>query len=81
MKIVAKSDGELDGSNTESRLYRPFAFITPYGAANTCIKIEYWIVFNYEKKKNKKTGEDFKDLRTDSNALTVARQKAIGTNE
>lgn len=74
MKIVAKTESELDGSNTEPRLYRPFAFITPYGATSPCVKIEYWVVFNYEKKKNKKTGEDYKDLRTDSNALYVQKK-------
>ena len=36
MKIVAKSESELDGSNTEYKLYRPFAFIKPFGAVTPC---------------------------------------------
>ena len=74
MKIVAKSESELDGSNTEYKLYRPFAFIKPFGATTPCVKIEYWVIFNYEKKKNKKTGKEYKDLRTDSNALYVQKK-------
>jgi hypothetical protein len=74
MKIVAKSEGELDGSNTKYKLYRPFAFIRPFGAVTPCVKIEYWVIFNYEKKKNKKTGEEYEDLRTDSNALYVQKK-------
>ncbi len=77
MKLASKgeaADSELDDSNTEYKLYKPFAFITPYGATTPCIKIEYWVVFNYERKKNKKTGAEYKDLRTDSNALYVQRK-------
>ncbi len=74
MKIVAKAESELDGSNTEYRLYRPFAFIKPFGATTPCVKIEYWVIFNYEKKKNKKTGKEYKDLRTDSNALYIQKK-------
>lgn len=32
------------------------------------------MIFNYEKKKNKKTGVEFKDLRTNSNALYVQKK-------
>ncbi|MCB9056141.1 MAG: hypothetical protein H6549_09795 [Chitinophagales bacterium] len=77
MKIASKAeatDSELDDSNTEYKLYKPFAFITPYGSTTPCIKIEYWVVFNYEKKKHKKTGVEYRDLRTDSNALYVQRK-------
>lgn len=74
MKIVAKSESELDGSNTEYKLFRPFAFIKPFGATTPCVKIEYWVIFNYEKKKHKKTGREYKDLRTDSNALYVQKK-------
>lgn len=74
MKIVAKAESELDGSNTEYRLYRPFAYIKPFSATMPCVKVEYWVIFNYEKKKNKKTGIEFKDLRADSNALYVQKK-------
>jgi len=74
MKIVAKSESELDGSNTEYKLYRPFAFIKPFGAVTPCVKIEYWVIFNFERKKHKKTGKEYKDLRTDSNALYVQKK-------
>lgn len=74
MKIVAKSESELDGSNTKYKLYRPFAFIKPFGAVTPCVKIEYWVIFNYENKKNRKTGKEYKDLRTDSNALYVQKK-------
>jgi hypothetical protein len=77
MKLTSKAEkaeSELDESNTEYKLYKPFAFITPYGANFPCIRIEYWVVFNYEKKKHKRTGVEYKDLRSDSNALYVQRK-------
>jgi hypothetical protein len=74
MKLMSKAENELDNSNTEYKLYKPFAFITPHDATTPCIKIEYWVVYNYEKKKNKKTGEEYRDLRSDSNALYVQRK-------
>jgi hypothetical protein len=74
MKLVSKSDTEIDNSNSECKLYRPFVYIRPYGAETECVKIEYWVVFNQEKKKNKKTGEDYYDLRSDSNSLYVQKR-------
>lgn len=74
MKLMNKGENEIDDSNSEYKLYRPFAFITPHGAILPCIKIEYWVVFNYEKKTRKKTGEEYRDLRSDSNALFIQRK-------
>ena len=74
MKLFAKTDSEIDGSNSECKLYRPFAYIRPHGATTECVKIEYWVIYNYEKKKNKKTGEEYYDLRGESNSLYVQRR-------
>jgi len=74
MKLQAKAESEIDGSNSECKLYRPFAYIRPFGATTECVKIEYWVVYNYEKKKNKKTGEEYYDLRGESNSLYVQRR-------
>lgn len=71
MKLVALSEEELDNSNTSVKLYRPITYIKPHGAVSTCIKVEYWVVFNERKKKNKKTGEEYYSLREYSNALFV----------
>lgn len=74
MKLYAKADSEIDGSNSECKLYRPFAYIRPYGATTECVKIEYWVIYNYEKKKDKKTGAEYYDLRSESNSLYVQRR-------
>ncbi|MBL7876766.1 MAG: hypothetical protein JNL53_13955 [Cyclobacteriaceae bacterium] len=80
MRLVSLAEQELDSSNTEMRLYRPITFIKPYGATSTCIKVEYWVAFNYRKKKDKKSGEEYYDLRGDSNALFVqSRHLAVLT--
>lgn len=74
MKLTTKEDSEIDNSNSKCKLYRPFAYIKPYGATTECVKIEYWVVFNEEKKKNKKTGKDYYDLRSESNSLYVQKR-------
>lgn len=71
MKLVSLSEEELDNSNTSVKLYRPITYIKPHGAVTTCIKVEYWVVFNERKKKNKKTNEEYYALREYSNALFV----------
>jgi len=75
MKLKAKADenSELDSSNSEHKLYRPFVYIKPHGAPTPCIKIEYWVVFNFEKKNHKITGEEYFDLR-ESNTLYVQKK-------
>lgn len=74
MKLTTKEDSEIDNSNSKCKLYRPFAYIKPYRATTECVKIEYWVVFNEEKKKNKKTGKDYYDLRSESNSLYVQKR-------
>ncbi len=74
LKEKAADESELDSSNSEYKLFRPFAYVKPYNAPIACIKIEYWVVFNYEKKTNKKTGKEYYDLRPESNSLYVQKK-------
>lgn len=74
LKEKAADERELDSSNSEYKLFRPFAYVKPYGAPTACIKIEYWVVFNYEKKMHKKTGKEYYDLRSESNSLYVQKK-------
>lgn len=69
MSLVNK-DPELDNSNSELKLYRPISFIKPFGADSACIKVEYWVVFNWKKKGE--TNET--ELRSESNALFIQKK-------
>jgi hypothetical protein len=65
-------DSETEESRTQLRHYRPMEFVVPHGAVDPCIGIEYWVVFNYEKKK----GGEY-TLRRDSNGLFVQKRLPI----
>lgn len=72
MAYANKRDEQTDDSRTQLRHYRTMEYVVPSGSTEPCIGIEYWVVFNYEKKKN----GDFV-LRSDSNALFVQRKHPI----
>ena len=70
------TSGEVsEESRTQLRHYRPMEYVVPLGSSDPCIGIEYWVVFNQEKKK----GGEY-SLRSDSNILFIQRrQPIIGT--
>jgi len=46
-----QQEGEMD-SRTEIKHYRPMEFVTPLGAADASIGIEYWVAINQKKVKD-----------------------------
>ncbi|MCI0556936.1 MAG: hypothetical protein MN733_00450 [Nitrososphaera sp.] len=65
--------GEIsEDSRTQLKHYRPMEYVVPQGSSEPCIGIEYWVIFNQEKKKS---GEY--SLRSDSNVLFVQRRLPI----
>lgn len=64
-------EDEEDIGRTQLRHYRPMEFVAPAGY-EPCIGIEYWVVFNHEKKSN---GEY--RLRKDTSALYVQKRYPI----
>lgn len=68
----AADAAESEDSRTQLRHFRPMEFVVPHGAIEPCIGIEYWVVFNYEKKK----GGEY-TLRRDSNGLFVQKRLPI----
>lgn len=65
------SEDDEDSGRTQLRLYRPMEYVAPAGYEPS-IGIEYWVIFNQEKKSN---GEY--RLRKDSSALYVQKRYPI----
>jgi hypothetical protein len=61
-----------EDSRTQLKHYRPMEYVVPHGSVEPCIGIEYWVIFNYEKKKGGEYG-----LRSDSNILFVQKRLPI----
>lgn len=70
---VAEAGDEIEGSGSKSKMrhYRPMEFIVPLGASSPCIGIEYWVVLNHRKVK------DRIQLRGQSNELYLQRGHPI----
>lgn len=72
---LSASEGDSEDGRTQLRHYRPMEYVAPQGYPEPCIGIEYWVIFNYEKKR----GGEY-NLRRDSNALFVQRKyPVVGT--
>lgn len=65
------SDEIIEDSRTQLKHYRPMEYVVPHGSSEPCIGIEYWVIFNQEKK-----GGEY-SLRSDSNVLFVQRRLPI----
>ena len=67
---------EGSASRTELKAYHPMEFVKPHGSTNASIGIEYWVIANYQTKKNSPT----RTLRARSNELFTQRgYPIIGT--
>jgi hypothetical protein len=64
-------DADPEDSRTQLRHYRPMEYVVPHGSVEPCIGIEYWVIFNYEKKKGEYS------LRKDSNGIFVQKKHPI----
>lgn len=72
MSYAERRDGDEDTSGrTQLKHYRPMEYVAPIGY-EPCIGIEYWVIFNNEKKSN---GEY--RLRKASNALYIEKKYPI----
>jgi hypothetical protein len=63
-----------ESSGSEMKHYRPMEFVNPPGSSDPCIGVEYWVVFNYRKKKK---GSKEVMLRGQSNELFVHKGHPI----
>lgn len=73
MLLVEKGTPESIGDETGSQLrhYRPMEYVTPLGAEDSSIGIEYWVVFSYRTRKEKGSSKEEVVLRSVSNDLFV----------
>lgn len=73
MEHTVNREEQTSESRTQLKHYRPMEFVVPSGSIDPCIGIEYWVLFNYEKKK---VNAEY-TLRSDSNSLFVQRRQPI----
>lgn len=62
-----------ENSRTQLQHYRAMELVTPAGSTIPCVGVEYWVIFNYEKKKK----DEPYQLRPDSNALFIQKRHPI----
>jgi hypothetical protein len=66
LKQTSAEPVDEESSGSEMKHYRPMEFVNPPGSSDPCIGVEYWVVFNYRKKKK---GSKDVTLRGHSNEL------------
>src|SRR5260370_532185 len=73
MLLAEKGTPESIGEDTGSQLrhYRPMEYVTPLGADDCSIGIEYWVVLSYRTRKEKGSDKGEVVLRSVSNDLFV----------
>lgn len=71
MDYAKDPEADDESSRTQLKHYRSMEWVTPAGSAIPCVGVEYWVIFNYEKKK------ETYHLRPDSNALFVQKRHPI----
>ncbi|HQV37409.1 MAG TPA: hypothetical protein PLS92_01890 [Flavobacteriales bacterium] len=70
----AKVREEADeDSRTQLMHYRPMEWVVPAGSTKPCVGVEYWVIYNYERKRK---NADYQ-LRPDSNALYIRKKHPV----